>query len=89
MGLVYNPLYLKIHTFTCLRKKKQNQLFFLRPPAIAFAFLESIDLAKKFQRGWGASPRMAVISTELGEKPINNFYNLEFYYLWLIYTVIL
>lgn len=41
---------------------------------MAFAFLESIDLAKKCRRGWGVSTRMAVISTRQGEKPINNFY---------------
>lgn len=71
MGLVYDPLYLKIHTFICLRKK---YFFFLcRPPAIAFAFLKSIDLAKKCQRGWGVSTRMAVISTRQGQKPIKNF----------------
>lgn len=74
MTLVYNPLYLKTHTFICLRK---NTFSPCRPPAIALAFLESIDLVKKCPRAWDVQreiTRMAVISTRQGEKHINNFY---------------
>lgn len=71
LGLVYNSLYLKIHTFIYLRK---HTFFLCSPPAIAFAFLDSIDLAKKCQKGWGVRTKMAVISTRQGQKPINNFY---------------
>lgn len=74
MGLVYNPLYLKLHTFICLRK---DTFFPCRPPAIALGFLESVDLVKKCPRAWDVQreiTRMAVISTRQGEKHKNDFY---------------